>query len=468
MSTFWQMIGFIHIPKTAGTSIRLAFEAKWPGAGVLVCEANENLFYQPITELRNAEVVFGHMSMALLRAFGIKDYVTVLRNPLERCVSQVQHWCRPEAIHVDFSRNGWDRTLIRPDKTIFWNLESVLESQYGQKFQEISDAACYQLADDRHFRSVAPDEHCLEAALLTLRQSRCFGLVERLNEFVSGLDSALGIQLTVPRENLSLVRSGDIVASLPEVTRRKLASANRLDIELYAAAQEMIGDRGWHQGQIPSNDTQRALGGPGRQRHLDRSLMAHDRRLPGDLALRLSHVLVDIAEFQTNIGIFGDILYQNPIWPRDLQKVRLLAQTGGIIEPIEAIARQDEQPEAARPSEAPGIKGQLRIAVLQARARQSDTENALNEAGSRLHPSGIVLFLNALAPKEIGSLYGLIDGFGRHGLNPLATVDRHMLLTKGTGRALYAALLKAKMNDFEIAPLFYCGMECLEIDSDCA
>ncbi len=93
-----QPLIFIHIPKTAGTSIRQVFE-QWFGAELHFHYYNEALNEMPEKhgiflnrEDQQAPVVYGHFNRR--RKFGVEDYypgakqfITILRDPLEMLIS---------------------------------------------------------------------------------------------------------------------------------------------------------------------------------------------------------------------------------------------------------------------------------------------------------------------------------------------------------------------------------------------
>lgn len=89
---------FLHVPKTAGVSVRNLFE-KWYGEGLYKHYRNTGTNrlpsrrnWQDVTSAEQPVCLFGHFNAA--RGFGVEDYypdarqfVTILRDPLERAIS---------------------------------------------------------------------------------------------------------------------------------------------------------------------------------------------------------------------------------------------------------------------------------------------------------------------------------------------------------------------------------------------
>lgn len=95
---------FLHIPKTAGTSVRILFEHNCPRRRLLrvypehlpnwsITQAE--LASLPAAQLAGIEVVFGHFPFGIHRHLPRPGrYVTVLRDPVERVVSHYYHHVR--------------------------------------------------------------------------------------------------------------------------------------------------------------------------------------------------------------------------------------------------------------------------------------------------------------------------------------------------------------------------------------
>jgi hypothetical protein len=96
---------FVHIPKTAGTSVRLLFESNHKRQQLLRVYpipnnrpwsvTREELVAMPAEELADVEVVFGHLPFGIHRRLPRPcRYVTVIRHPVDRVVSHYYHHVR--------------------------------------------------------------------------------------------------------------------------------------------------------------------------------------------------------------------------------------------------------------------------------------------------------------------------------------------------------------------------------------
>ncbi len=107
------MIGFVHIPKTGGSSVRKA----WESSGVLVWRPRGAKYNPDLTPggrwvkgvlvgaLDQVDVVTGHICYAQLSTLPIRSWVTVLRDPVDRWVShyramagQSPVWPNPDVV----------------------------------------------------------------------------------------------------------------------------------------------------------------------------------------------------------------------------------------------------------------------------------------------------------------------------------------------------------------------------------
>jgi Sulfotransferase family len=254
------LLVFVHIPKTAGTTLTTILHLNEPGpgtrhggnvfkggGGVKQGVTFEALLKNDNGELDRARIVTGHFP------FGIRDHLprdrdvrffTLLREPADRTLS---HFFQVR--ERDWGSDGPNKLGLMPlppEATI----EDAVEGGY--------------LVDNLHTRMLsgqaAPfgevDAAMLEQAKHNLsHEFACFGLTERFDESLVLARQRLGLRsiLYMPargatsrrarsrssgRVNISRPRGDDV----PEELRRGAERCNRYDIELYRYAQQLFDD----------------------------------------------------------------------------------------------------------------------------------------------------------------------------------------------------------------------------------
>jgi hypothetical protein len=58
------MLGFLHVPRTAGTSLRVSLQQVVPADKIVILEREENCFFLEYEKYASVEVVYGHISWA--------------------------------------------------------------------------------------------------------------------------------------------------------------------------------------------------------------------------------------------------------------------------------------------------------------------------------------------------------------------------------------------------------------------
>lgn len=150
---FSQPIIFIHIPKTAGTSVLEIFK-QWFGNGLLLHYYKEQLCEMPVHHdifskhsVSQPVVVYGHFNRR--RSFGVEDYypqakqfITILRDPLERLISnyfyikKVAHGWRkyPQPLDADLGNYVRDNKSVMlnyfPREVTFDNYKEIIEKYF--------------------------------------------------------------------------------------------------------------------------------------------------------------------------------------------------------------------------------------------------------------------------------------------------------------------------------------------------
>lgn len=226
-------ICFLHIPKTAGTSLTELL-IQHVGSG-RVCPAGTLVDYDAMTddELARYDMLKGHFDYALrarLRRPAV--FLTMLRDPVERVVSLYQQWRRSP---VPPGGLGGEAVAKRYDLADFIDCgETAVEWR-------CINAQVYQIADGvRQARGPEKDREMLELAKSHLRDFAFVGVSERFAESVTRLCARFGwpVPSAMPNANVSSEATG-----IEPSVRRRIAERNAADRELYDFAVELLDGR---------------------------------------------------------------------------------------------------------------------------------------------------------------------------------------------------------------------------------
>jgi len=208
------MIVFTHIPKTAGTTLKMILRNNF-GIRHIDAAKVKNPVYTA-SDLKFAEKVFpgpkaisGHNLVNPLKYIGIEgmQLLTVMRNPIQRCASHYQ--------------------------------DEVLRANYQGSFSEwISDHTKQNLS----VRLITGGFN-LELAKQLLKEEYVFvGITEQFNESIKLLQLQLGLKLNVNYRRLITAKSNKVkkqVLNNPD-DLNLLKEFNQLDLELYEFAMNEV------------------------------------------------------------------------------------------------------------------------------------------------------------------------------------------------------------------------------------
>jgi hypothetical protein len=252
------LLVFVHIPKTAGTTLRMILSLNEPGertrrignvfkggGGVKQGVTFEGVRKDDGAGLREVRILTGHIPLGVRGYFSQGRDVrcfTFLREPTDRTLShyfQIRESAnRDRANRRDRSKQ---RTLGLPPLPSEPTLEDMLEGGY--------------IHDNLHTRMLsglpepfdAVTEEMLEQAKRNLREELVFfGLTERFDESLVLAKQRLGLRSILYGPTGKGASSGRVSASRPrgEQVPEELAAAaercNRYDIELYRYAEELF------------------------------------------------------------------------------------------------------------------------------------------------------------------------------------------------------------------------------------
>lgn len=459
------LFAFVHIPKTAGTSVRQALEATLSNR-LLVLERSENLFFIGYPRWSSVSVAVGHVSLPLFALFGAQRWGTCLRHPLARCVSQVQHWLRLSSLEPEVDRFGRVLPAFEPSRGVAWNMAMVLEWGDGDRFFEISNAMTYQLVDDPQFRVLPPDSHCQQMAIEVLQTASCLAVTENEAGLTRSLSAVLDVNAALGHANTSNSSSSELMEQLPRDVLRRLERANELDIALYEQALTMIGTQGWYgadAAQGPWSRLSRRFE-PRNVRIVKRDFIGRVGGAPHELSGRAAHFLIDIAEFISGLSLSGDVHVFGRLCEADLA---VFAATLG---PEERLHQHGlHHPMSATEQSGARDEGHalpMRAALIQTKNDHAAVLAGVQQAALSLDRYGHALLMNALTGSSLEVAGEACKIFLRSGFSPLAVIDRHVLFCSLSLRPAMAALLKAKFGGCRAGRITIAGLSCLEITSD--
>ena len=211
-----KQILFIHIPKTAGTSFRLASQEYFgkkdtlydygkssgeTSEEILRSIYDENKINLLGDELAKHKRLFlsGHVPVKkYIELFDISNIITFVRNPIDQVVSHYIHYCRDSNYQYDF------KTFIKDKK--FKNLQSRLLSGYS------------------------------------LESIGFIGLTERYDESISMINTKYGLNLKILKENISSEK-GLIEVELDEELTDLIEKENMKDIQMYMKVKKLFNSK---------------------------------------------------------------------------------------------------------------------------------------------------------------------------------------------------------------------------------
>jgi hypothetical protein len=226
----------IHIPKTAGTALRSAFE---------VAYKNEMRSFPHRDERRYADIdpneydfYSGHIGFKTASRIG-GDMITVLRNPVDRFISVYYFWRQLYANGVEQSRNTSMAAKYDLDQFVLIRDEPFLmEEFYNRITWQVAHGSSIQLRLEMRSQGRSEDD-IYQTAIDNIGMFAVVGTQERMSEFGDKLRQKYGIELQIKRENVTQnkAKKRDIKIQ----TLRQIQDWVCMDIELYQHVLSQLG-----------------------------------------------------------------------------------------------------------------------------------------------------------------------------------------------------------------------------------
>lgn len=230
MTAEWRPVVFLHLPKTAGSSMRSVFYHQVGRERVVrvnradPMETVGELRRLSVADQRNVAAIVGHMGYGIHEALGVPcTYVTMLRHPVERVLS----------LYAYLSRS--------PDSRLGWSLP---EGMTLEAF--VDDWEMAPLVHNEQTRLLAgplapapapATDETLAMAKRNMTERLVFtGLTERFDESVLVLQRVLEWRTASYDRRKMAPDQRHLVAS--SKVRERISERNCFDLELYALASE--------------------------------------------------------------------------------------------------------------------------------------------------------------------------------------------------------------------------------------
>lgn len=218
----------LHVPKTAGTALRSAFQNYFGKSIRTFTEFHEDK-YKDINP-QDFDFFSGHFGYETANRLD-GDIVTVLRDPIERVVSIYYFW---RQLFETGTQRSVNTTLAST-----YSLEHFMDliDQTGLVL-EFHNRCVWQIAagttsEHRRSKRLAgwTDDDLFATAVKNLETFKVVGIQEDLAGFSEDLIKAFGVHLNIKKINVTKKR--DDLSSLPASVKRKIQNWVYMDIELY-------------------------------------------------------------------------------------------------------------------------------------------------------------------------------------------------------------------------------------------
>jgi hypothetical protein len=227
---------FVHIPKTAGMSIRETLRSQVPVRDVFPGTSWEDLRGKPVSDIRQFHLFSGHLRYFVRGILSADSLAfTFLRDPIERTLSHLKHLRDDAKFHPLHERAvGRELKALMDDPLIVRNCTNTQVGYLSNPPDEIALVVNGRLVDCSEDDLVADPD--LEAAKANLDAMDFVGFCDRIEDDLQVLLDTAGLHPVGAIPALNRAAERGIKTEIDDELREKIAIANDLDVDLYRYA----------------------------------------------------------------------------------------------------------------------------------------------------------------------------------------------------------------------------------------
>jgi hypothetical protein len=239
-----KLLYFLHIPKTAGTSLNNILKSKFETQKVYPFATYHQVFTNSKLDLDSYDIIAGHFTMSFIQNLkSTPNIITVFRNPISRVVSAYNHFMRePEA---NFEFNYFKKCNIKKAlQTYPWLFSNQQVKHLGWN-QNILTVPKYKIPipfsieNWKEFHGNIKINEIYKKACENLEKLFLFGFTDRIDEFINNLFIKMNWELPfeIPSKNKAKdnqITETDLSPDIIEIIEK----LNEHDIKLYQHARK--------------------------------------------------------------------------------------------------------------------------------------------------------------------------------------------------------------------------------------
>lgn len=233
---------FIHVPKTAGTTLSRILEGLFPVEQVCPAYYMRDLLLMRPDDLSTYRLFRGHFEYSVTELLGAPSCLTMLREPVARVISYYRYIrsAPKHPRHEKFAAMQLEEVIEDPEELLpisnhqarvfgrFLDLDLVRAKMSGAPI----DGATHRSAP-------RPTGINVERACARLADFGFVGISERFEESLLLLADVLGFDPNVPYESLNVTPADQAAEFDPEVIE-KIRGMNSADLRIYDFVQQLF------------------------------------------------------------------------------------------------------------------------------------------------------------------------------------------------------------------------------------